>query len=94
MMPRSNPINIEFAVTLYYERIWLESSDINQLFNISSSSTLAKYRNEVIEYFKDKDISPVHRNNKLDTWLAYEAWGLNIENLEKRLRKLQKIKSQ
>ena len=91
-MPRSCPINIEFAVTLYYERVWLENADIKQLFNVTSSSTLSKRRQEVIEYFKDKDVSPIHRNNKLDTWLAYEAWGLNIENLERRLRKLQKIR--
>ena len=90
-MPRSNPVNIEFAVTLYYERIWLENSDIKQLFNISSSSTVAKYKQEAIKYFENKDVSPIHRNNKLDTWLAYEAWGLNIKNLESRLHKLQKI---
>ena len=87
----AQPVSIEFAVKLYYERIWLENSDIKQLFNISSSSTLAKYRREVIDYFADKNISPFHRGMKLDTWRAYEAWGLDINDLEKRLRKLQKL---
>lgn len=93
-MRQTKPIDIEFAVRLYYERIWLENADIKNLFNVNSSSTITKYRREVLNYFADKNINPLHRNNKLDTWRAYEAWGLDIEELEKRLRKLQKLKAQ
>lgn len=93
-MRQTKPIDIELAVRLYYERIWLENADIKNLFNVNSSSTITKYRREVLNYFADKNINPLHRNNKLDTWRAYEAWGLDIEELEKRLRKLQKLKAQ
>lgn len=88
------PIDIEVAVRMYYERISLSCSDIRKLFNVKSSTTLAKYRREVIEYFADKDVSPMHRNNKLDTYCAFEAWGLDIKDLEKRLLKLRKLNMQ
>ena len=87
-------IDIEIAVRMYYERISLSCTDRQKLFNIKSSATVAKYRREVIEYFADKDVSPLHRNNKLDTYRAYEAWGLDINDLEKRLQKLRKLNLQ
>ena len=94
-MPSVNKtIDVRFAVRLYYERIWLTNDDIKKLFNINSSSTLARYRRQVLDYFADRNTNPLHRNNKLDTWKAYEAWGLDIEELEKRLRKLQKLNLQ
>ena len=94
-MPKVRPpIDIEVAVRMYYERISLGCADIQKLFNVKSSSTVAKYRREVIKYFADKDISPIHRNDKLDTYCAFEAWGLDINDLEKRLKKLRKLNMQ
>ena len=88
------PVDIEVAVKMYYERISLSGADIQKLFNVKSSSTVAKYRREVIEYFSDKEVSPMHRNDKLDTYCAFEAWGLDINDLEKRLQKLRKLNMQ
>ncbi len=85
------PIDIEAAIRMYYEKISLKNSDIKTLFGVSSNRTIAKYKNEVINYFAETDIDPVHRNNTLDTWRAFEAWGINIADLEKRLSKIRKL---
>lgn len=86
-------IDIETAVTMYYERISLSNSDIKKLFNVTSGKTVLRYKNEVISFFAGTDIIPTHRNHMIDTVRAYEAWGLDIADLEKRLVKLRKLKA-
>lgn len=86
------PKDIELAVKIYYEKISLKNADIKSLFGVTSNKTVARYKSEVIEYFAEGDINPVHRDNTLDTWRAFEAWGIDINELEKRLKKLQKLK--
>lgn len=86
------PKNVELAVKIYYEKISLKNSDIKSLFEVTSNKTVKRYKDEVIEYFADSDIIPIHRDNTLDTWRAFEAWGIDINELEKRLKKLQKLK--
>ena len=82
-------VNIPIAVRYYYEKLSLKNSDIKEIFNIKSDSAAIKKKHEVIEYFADKDENPIHSiNRRLDTWRAYEAWGLQIADLEKRLKKL------
>ena len=86
------PKDVELAVKIYYEKISLKNADIKNLFGVTSNKTVARYKNEVIEYFAQGEINPVHRDNTLDTWRAFEAWGIDINELEKRLKKLQKLK--
>lgn len=92
-MPRvRTPADIAVAVRMYYEKISLGNAEIKELFGITSSSTVSRYKREVVEYFAKKDMSPYCRSSRLDTYRAYEAWGLDINDLEKRLKKLQKLK--
>lgn len=85
------PQNVELAVRMYYENISLKNSDIKSLFGIRSNKTVSRYKSEVIQYFSGTDIDPVHRDNTLDTWRAYEAWGIDISELEKRLAKIKRL---
>ncbi len=85
-------INIEAAYRLYYEKYSFSNSDIKQIFGVTSSSTIAKIKREVIDYFAGTDINPIHGlNGRLDSGYAFEAWGIDINNLEMRYKKLQKI---
>lgn len=82
-------VNIPIAVRYYYEKISLENKDIMAIFNVTSSATATKKKREVVEYFAGTDENPIHSlTNRLDTWRAFEAWGLDINELEKRLKKL------
>ena len=84
-------VNVAKAVSIYYTRISLGGQEIRDIFGIKSGATVTRLKKEVIKYFADKDINPVHSlTNRLDTARAYEAWGLDIEELEKRFKKIQK----
>lgn len=85
-------VNIPVAVKLYYETFSLSNKDIKAIFNVKSDCSAIRKKREVIEYFAGTDENPIHSiNNKLDTWRAYEAWGLKIEDLERRLKKLRQL---
>lgn len=82
-------VNIPIAVRYYYEKISLSNSDIKEIFCVTSDCSAIKKKREVIEYFAGTDENPIHSlTNRLDTWRAYEAWGLDINDLEKRFKKL------
>lgn len=85
-------INVPIAVRYYYEKLSLSNSDIKVMFNIRSDSTVMRKKQEVIDYFAGRDENPIHSISKrLDTWRAFEAWGLDINELEKRLKKLRQF---
>lgn len=84
--------NIEAAYRLFYEKYSFSNSDIKQIFGITSSSTVAKIKREVIDFFAGTDINPIHSlSGRLDVVRAFEAWGIDIKDLEVRYKKLQKI---
>jgi len=82
------------AVRLYYANITLDKADINELFGRAddpmSSSTLWKLRNQVKQFLLD---NPGHQKHNpthygVNTAAAFAAWGLDIEDLERRHKKL------
>ena len=85
-------VNIQAAVRIYYEKLSLGGKEIREIFGFKSDSAATKKKKEVIAYFAKQDINPIHTvNNRLDTWRAFEAWGLDISDLEKRLKKLKQF---
>ena len=82
-------VNIPIAVRYYYEKISLENKDIKAIFGVTADTTAIRKKREVIAYFAPQGINPIHSfTNRLNTWRAFEAWGLDINELEKRLKKL------
>lgn len=82
--------DIETAVILYYSRIELNNSDIKKLFGCGDNTAL-----KLKKIAKEKAIKENYQRidaRLVPTKAAYEAWGLNIEDLEKRLEKLKKYK--
>ena len=82
--------DIEYAVTLYYSKIEIGTSDIMKLFG-RGRHTAARYKK--IAY--DEMVAQRKQNMQhhcVPTKIAFEAWGINIEDLEERLAKLRKLK--
>lgn len=84
--------SVEDAIRLYYEKNELSSSDIKMLFDVHSSATIAKLKNLAREKMAAENI-PVWDSRNVNTAKAYECWGLQIENLEHRLKKLKELQS-
>ena len=82
--------NLETAIRLYYEKIELGNKEITELFrNIGYKKATAL--KEVAKQKMDEDDVPQWNALRVNTKTAYEAWGLNIDDLERRYRKLQKL---
>ena len=84
--------DIDLAVRMYYERIELSSADIMKLFGVKSSQTVAKLKKTARELMLERGRKSWNPYN-VNTVIAYEAWGLDISDLEKRRTKLARLKA-
>lgn len=79
------------AIQLYYERIELSNADIEKLFGKRSSSTVAGLKAMAREKMRENNI-PCWNAQRVNTEAAYSAWGLSIDDLERRYKKLNQLK--
>lgn len=84
-------VDIEVAIRLYYEKDRLYNKDIKTLFGNLSSSKIVDLKSLVKEKMLEQDII-IYDAMSVNTDIAYEVWGISIENLEARLKKLRQLK--
>lgn len=78
------------AIKVYYENIELGSPEIRELFGDISNGRIAKLKNVVLKTMSERGV--VHFGYRtINTQVAYEVWGLKIEDLERRFKALQKL---
>ena len=82
--------DIETAVKMYYEKIELNSEDIRELFGVNNASAVSRLKRQARDQMA-KDNVQAFCTYSVDTVCAYRAWRLDIDDLERRYRKLQKI---
>ena len=75
--------DIETAVKIFYTYPELGTAEIQQLFNCGRNSAV-KLKAIAREKQKEKGLIP-YSDSSVNTRCAYEAWGIDIEDLEKRL---------
>ena len=84
--------DIETAVRIYYEKIELSSKDIQELFpGAKGASTITRLKGKARERMAEEG-ALVYNSRCVNTEVAFRAWGLDIEDLEKRLAKLRRLK--
>lgn len=79
--------SLETAIRLYYDKLELSNKDIMALFGKMSSSTMAKLKRAANALIQERD-TPIWNAQRVNTEVAYEAWGLDIKKLEYRYNKL------
>ena len=87
--------DIEGAIRIYYENIEIGTKEIKELFisrndTYISNSTAMKLKKIAKEKMAEKETQNWDAS-RVNTKAAFEAWGLEINDLEKRLLKLQKM---
>lgn len=82
--------SVEVAVTMYYEKPWLFNADIHELFPHIGDSTVQKLKACAREE-AEKQGKMQYNSRSVLTKPAYIAWGLDIDDLEKRLSKLRRL---
>lgn len=82
--------SVETAVRIFYQYPNLQNRQIRELFgNKPANDTVVKLKNCVRERMNEKGILSL-TTTSVDTRTAYEVWGLDIDDLEKRYSKLKK----
>lgn len=81
----------EKALKLYYTKTEIDNADIRELFDCNIS-TATRLKNQVkVEMAKTGVKTWLPKN--VDVQTAYKVWHIDVDNLEKRLVKLTKLKS-
>ena len=82
--------SIENALRIYYRHPEIGNKQIIELFGNISHTTIAKIKKYVRdEMYQQEKIS--FGTNTVNTEIAYQVFGLDISDLEKRLMKLQEL---
>ncbi len=83
--------DVETAVRIYHENTEIGSAEIVELFGGKlSSSTVCRLKDEVRKVQIERNVK-TWSSYSVNTKIAYEVWHLDIDDLEKRLAKLQKL---
>jgi len=82
--------SVETAVTAYYAKPQLGNAEINEIFGGLSKGKVCQLKVLAREKMKELGI-PLMNNRTVDADAAYQAWGLNIGDLERRYAKIKKM---
>lgn len=82
--------SIDTALAIYYKNLELGNADINMLFGKRSSATIARMK-KAVKLEMDKMNMNAYSSNKVNTKIAFQTWGLDVEDLEKRKLKIEAL---
>lgn len=79
------------AVEIYCNNITLGNKQIKELFGGISGNKISQLKKAAREQM-EKDGAPAYNGYTVSTICAFKAWGLDIKELYKRYRTIQKLK--
>ena len=81
---------IESALRIYYKHSELGNKQIMELFGRRSSATISRLKRAVRNEMAKRNVLS-YGMNKINTSVAYEVWGIDVADLEKRMKKLKNL---
>jgi len=82
--------SIEGALKIYYGNSELGNKEITALFGRRSSATVSRLKRVVKAEMNRKDILS-YGANKVNTAVAFDVWGIDVKDLEKRMKKMKEL---
>ena len=82
--------NIDTALAIYYNHVEIGNKEIKKLFGARSSATVARMKREVKTVMDRNGISS-YSAYKINTIIAYQVWGIDVVDLEKRKQKITEL---
>jgi hypothetical protein len=80
---------VEIAVKTYWDKFELETADIKELFEASNSGA-SRLKKQARALMAERNVLPFSPTAVV-TEVAFEAWGLDINRLEERYKKLKRM---
>ena len=82
--------SLEKAINIYYRYNELSSKEIAELFRNKCYTTIQKLKNKA-RAEAEAEGKPIFNAANVNTEAAYKAWGLDINDLETRYKKLKEL---
>jgi len=82
--------SIENALKIFYENGEIGNKEIKCLFGNRSSATISKLKRLVRAEMLKRGV-PAFNANKINTIIAYELWGIDVVELERRMKKIKEL---
>ena len=82
--------SIENALRIYYSHSQLGNKEIKSLFGKNSSNTIARLKRYVRDEMMKRNI-PSFGINNVNTAVAFDVWGIDVNDLEKRMQKIKEL---
>lgn len=84
--------DINTILRIYYENPELGTAEIKELFGNIAPSTITKLRNDArAETARQEKKILTFGSYTVNTEMAFKAWHIDVEDLERRRQKLQKL---
>ena len=83
-------IDIDTALYIYYRYPEIGTKEVARLFSRRSKSSVYRLKKLVRKRMAEDGIY-THGRYNINTECAYKAWGIDIEDLERRRNKLKKL---
>lgn len=83
-------IGIEDALKIYYSNSELGNKEIIALFGQRSSATISRLKRVAKDEMTAKNILS-YGANKVNTAIAFEVWGIDVKDLERRMKKIKEL---
>jgi hypothetical protein len=85
--------SIDEALKIYYSNAEIGNKEIVSLFGRLSSATITRLKKSVkVEMERRKILS--YGMYKVNTGVAFDIWGIDVDDLEKRRKKLKELNLQ
>jgi len=81
---------IENALKIYYAYSELGNKEIAALFGKRSSATVCRLKQAVKDEMSTRSILS-YGANKVNTAVAFDVWGIDVRDLEKRMKKIKEL---
>lgn len=81
---------VETAVRIYWEHPEIGNAEMRELFGERSPNIFSAMKKLAREHMRERPVTCLSAA-RIPTYIAYEAWGLDIADLEKRMEKLRKL---
>jgi len=86
-----NLTSIDNALKIYYNNAEIGNKEIKDLFGKLSTSTVSRLKKAVKDKMNDAGIYS-YGMYKINTRIAFDVWGIDALDLEKRWKKLSELK--
>ena len=83
--------DVETAVRMYYEKSELTNSDLKELLGLKSNSAICRIKKNIQQKMAEQDVKS-WLPHSVNTKVAYEVIGIDIDDYERRLNKLRKLR--